>query len=412
MCKHHVWPTQPVAQPPYHSTSGIASSPHSYQAVVQPALPNAAWDAFVTGLANSEHTQLSGWAILYRLQGYTVWRLVIYQGAVIVGGMQLAVRQHLRGVRGAYAEWGPLLKQDTPALAAYTVAAMQRVARALRLAYLVLLPPREHPCLVQQLIQYGYRPTWYGTAYTLTQQINVRQPEPVLLKQMRRTLRQSLRQGQRRGTTVRLGTAADLPLFYALHCSSSQRQMFTPLPLRFFETLWAALPNHVYLFIAEAQGRPLSAVLVLQHGTTARLMYAGWNREQPKQFPNEVLYWAVIQWSQQHGLHCCDLEWVDQLAAHAFLRGDLHAAAQLHPPSFFKLSLGGQVVAYPGGYGYLFVPVLGQLHRAIVPRLFDPVRVHYWLQQYARPYRRRLQLCWRQVQQRWAGLKRKATPNA
>lgn len=211
MCKNRVWPTQPVAQPPYHSTSGIASSPHSYQAVLQPALPNAAWDAFVTGLANSEHTQLSGWATLYRLQGYTVWRLVIYQGAVIVGGVQLAVRQHLRGVRGAYAEWGPLLKQDTPALAAYTVAAMQRVARALRLAYLVLLPPREQPCLVQQLIQYGYRPTWYGTAYTLTQQINVRQPEPVLLKQMRRTLRQSLRQGQRRGTTVRLGTAADLP---------------------------------------------------------------------------------------------------------------------------------------------------------------------------------------------------------
>ncbi len=377
-----------------------------YQLVVAGATQDPLWDQFVAATPSGEHPQASFWVGQYQLQGYQIVRVVLYQvqarGAVIVGGVQLALRPLGWGQYAAFAEQGPLLANDDPAAAQVVLAALARLARRLRLAYLVLMPPRDHPQLVRVLVAHGYRPSWIGDAYVAAQRIDLRQPEAVLLKQMRRTTRQSMRQGQRKGTTVRPGSTADLPLFYALHCHTSQRQLFPPLPYAFFERMWATLHpcGQLFLFVAQVGEQPLAAVLVLRHGDTARLLYAGWNGQLPKQYPNEVLYWHVIQWAQQHGLHWCDLEWVDRRAAHAYTAGQLHAAAQLHPPTFFKLSLGGQVVAHAGGYERVYLPVVGAIHRWLVPRVLNPPAVRRWLQNHARRTYRQVRVR-RQMLRHW-----------
>ncbi|NJL06190.1 MAG: GNAT family N-acetyltransferase [Chloroflexaceae bacterium] len=380
-------------------TAGTASA-GAYQLVVLGAAHDPVWDQFVAAQPGGEHPQASFWARLYQLQGYHVLRLVVYQlqaqGPVIVGGLQLAVRPIGLGWGAAFAEQGPLLANDDPVVAHIVLWGLHWLARQQRLAYVVLMPPRQHPRLVQLLTTSGYRSSWIGEAYVAAQRIDLRQPEAVLLKQMRRTMRQSLRQGQRKGTTVRWGDTADLPLFYVLHCQTSRRQLFAPLPYAFFERLWLTLhpTGQLVLFVAEVAEQPVSAVLVLRHGDTARWLYAGWNGSQPKHYPNEVLYWHVLQWAQRHGLHWCDLEWVDRYAAQAYTSGQLHQAAQLHSPTFFKLSLGGQVVAYAGGYEYVYLPVLGVCHRWLVPRVLNPPALRRWLQHHARRAWRQFRL-WR-----------------
>ncbi len=326
------------------------------------------WDAFVEQVRGGQYAQSSVWEQTNVYRGRTAVRALLAEGNTLVGGMQVSLfHVPVVGTIG-YVARGPLLAHDDPTLVHMVPTALQHLARACRIRYMLIQPPVEHAALLAQLPQWGWTPTDVGRELTCAHVLPLDGSENDLLMGMRKSTRKHVRAGLRHGITVREGTVADMHFFYELHQGTSDRQDFQILPEEYFIGMWDILYPHGYLrlFLAEHEGQRLSAMLTVPFGNTLYGILYGWSGEGGKYYPNDVLYWEVIRWAKQAGFAACNFEWLDPAIAAEVLQHHVISDDMRRSPTFFKLGFGGEAVAYPGTYEYVTHPVLGYVCKVAV----------------------------------------------
>jgi peptidoglycan pentaglycine glycine transferase (the first glycine) len=310
------------------------------------------WDAFVSSLPHGHHVQTSLWSRVKSVLGYRTRRVIVTENGHIVAGGQLLIRQLLPFVSIAYMPKGPIYAARDPSLVSMIIDELRRVAQTEHFLVLTLQPASNDSEFKACLADHGFRPSWLELAPTATILHDLTQDTQDILRQMKRQTRQKINRSEREGITTREGTETDLQTFYQLYLSTSQRQGFTPYPVEYFARMWQVFSQQgvISLVMAEYQGTPVSALLLVGFGSTVCPKILGWSGEHAARRPNDAVFWAAIQWAKSHGYHCFDMEGIDREGAELKLSGQPLPDALRRTPDHFKLGYGGTVTLLPESY--------------------------------------------------------------
>ncbi len=337
------------------------------------------WDTFLAQCPGGHHEQTSLWGEVKGIYGWRTLRIVVSSGNQIVGGAQLATRSLGRWVRIGYIAHGPVTVSDDPKLADFILAQLDHAAISEKLTYLVVVPPYDGRVFEPGLVRLGFRqkPDHLppGGVMTATLLLDLSAGLDSLMARMRMTTRHHLRRAARKGVTVREGTGPDVETFRQLMWALCKRRGTSPTPPQkdFFEHLWRIFQpsGFIRLFIAELEGRVISAALTFPFGETVRVWKVGWAGDHAKSFPNEMLYWEIIRWSKSNGYRFFDFVEIENGVARTLQLGEPVDWPSVSGTTFFKIGFGGSAVLLPQPYYRIYHPLLRICAQAGGTRLIE-----------------------------------------
>jgi vancomycin resistance protein VanK len=167
--------------------------------------------------------------------------------------------------------------------------------------------------------------------------------EDDLLKGMNQLWRRNIKKAAKEGVQVELGSDKDLKAFHDLYVHTAERDHFSPRPLRYFETMFAAMraedPERIKLYLARHQGDLVAATILTRVGGHAWYAYGASSTEKREVRGSNACQWAMIRDSVATGCHVYDLRGITPTLA----ADDPHVGLIQ-----FKVGTGGQAVRYVG----------------------------------------------------------------
>ena len=178
--------------------------------------------------------------------------------------------------------------------------------------------------------------------------------EDDLLKGMNQLWRRNIKKAVREGVEVTVGE--DLKAFHDLYVHTAERDRFTPRPLPYFETMFAALraeaPERIRLYLAHHQGDLVAATVLIRVGAHAWYAYGASSTEKREVRGSNACQWAMIRDSLAAGCDVYDLRGITPT-----LDADDPHVGLIQ----FKVGTGGQAVRHVGEWD---LPLRPMVYRA------------------------------------------------
>lgn len=134
--------------------------------------------------------------------------------------------------------------------------------------------------------------------------------EEDILANMHKKHRYNVRLAQRKGVSVRLGTEKkDFDIFYDLYHETAERQKFYGRSRRYLEGVWKVFreEDSAFLLIAEYEGRPLSAWMLLIYEGVLYYPYGGSTEKDRDLQSSCLLGWEAIKFGKKRGCELFDM---------------------------------------------------------------------------------------------------------
>lgn len=330
-----------------------------------PVYPPAKWDAFVEQHAYGHFLQSTAWGELKSAHGWRSTRAsLVNSSAELVGGAVILMRRLPYGLGIiAYVPRGPIVNWDDSDLANAVIRSTCKLARSRGAIGIVLEPGLlDTPSDQRTLLEARLMPLDMSAQPRRTIWVNLDVEEEVdILALMKQKTRYNIGLAKRKGVTIREGSAADLPMFYNMMQTTSERNVFAIHPLEYYQTfmkLFAAGSNRVAnMLIAEYKGSPLAAMIVTAHGKRGTYLYGASGNEGRDLMPTYLMQWEAMRWARAKGCVTYDLwgipdENEETLEAQFKDRDD-----GLWGVYRFKRGFGGQIVRHIGAWGQMFSPL-------------------------------------------------------
>jgi peptidoglycan pentaglycine glycine transferase (the first glycine) len=226
-----------------------------------------------------------------------------------------------------------------------------------------------------ELDTHGWRFSQDQIQFRNTVLIDLAASEDELLGRMKQKTRYNLRLAQKKGVTVRVGSAADLPLMYRMYAETSVRDGFLIREEGYYQAVWqifmkvppSADTSQPFTepLIAEVDGDVVGAVSMFYFAGQATYLF-GMSRETHREkMPNYLLQWEAIHRAKALGCMSYNL-WG---APDEFNEGD-----GLWGVFRFKEGLGGVVSRTIGAWDFTPSPLLYRLYTQILPRVLGIMR--------------------------------------
>ncbi|MFI6583013.1 lipid II:glycine glycyltransferase FemX [Embleya sp. NPDC050493] len=175
--------------------------------------------------------------------------------------------------------------------------------------------------------------------------------EEDLLGGMNQLWRRNIKKAAKEGVEVTVG--ADLKAFHDLYVHTAARDRFTPRPLRYFETMFAAMgaedPERIRLYLARHRGDPVAATILVRVGGHAWYCYGASSTEKREVRGSNACQWAMIRDALAAGCDVYDLRGITPTLD----ADDPHVGLVQ-----FKVGTGGQAVRYVGEWDLPLRPVV------------------------------------------------------
>ncbi|MGW7635700.1 lipid II:glycine glycyltransferase FemX [Streptomyces decoyicus] len=181
--------------------------------------------------------------------------------------------------------------------------------------------------------------------------------EDQLLKGMNQQWRRNIKKAAKEGVEVTVDpVGADLKAFHDLYVHTAERDRYTPRPLGYFETLFAALsaddPEQIKLYLARHQDDLVAATILVRVGAHAVYSYGASSTEKREVRGSNACQWAMIRDSLAAGCDVYDLRGITPT-----LDADDPHVGLIR----FKVGTGGQAVRYVGEWD---LPLRPMVYRA------------------------------------------------
>ncbi|MFJ3419334.1 lipid II:glycine glycyltransferase FemX [Streptomyces sp. NPDC086082] len=185
--------------------------------------------------------------------------------------------------------------------------------------------------------------------------------EDDLLTGMNQLWRRNIKKAHKAGVEVRVGGTAgtadslgpDLKAFHDLYVHTAHRDRFTPRPLRYFETMFAALraedPDRITLYLAHHEGDLVAATILVRVGAHAWYAYGASSTEKREVRGSNACQWAMIRDALAAGCDVYDLRGITPTLD----ADDPHVGLVR-----FKVGTGGQAVRYAGEWDLPLRPLI------------------------------------------------------
>ncbi|TAL07672.1 MAG: peptidoglycan bridge formation glycyltransferase FemA/FemB family protein [Chloroflexota bacterium] len=311
--------------------------------VAPEASDSATWDAFVQASEPGSYLQLSAWAEVKRVNGWTSTRLSAPTPRGAIGAQVLLRRPGPLPWAFAYAPRGPVTAAWHPdALGPFTAAARERLPRVGRVSHLRIDPEIEEGgpldpegALREALQANGWRP---GPAIqpASTRLIDLRADEASLWGDLRKKWRQYVNRARSAGVTIEEADGASLAIFYEIYRETARRAGFLIRTEGAYRDVWDAYApmGLARLLIARlADGTPAASLFLVRSGGRVVEPYGGMTEAGAESRANYLLKWEAIRSSREAGATTYDL-W-----------------GLAHPGiAHFKAGFGGREVRYIGAW--------------------------------------------------------------
>ena len=223
---------------------------------------------------------------------------------------------------------------------------------------LTSLPPTERSAVgarvVSQLQELGWRHQSAESGFAAGQpQYNFWIPlvdaegnprsEDDVLAGMNQQWRRNIKKADKLGVEVERGEVADLKTFHELYVQTAERDGFTPRPLGYFQTMFAALgaeePDRIRVYLAQHEGALVASTIWIRVGTHTWYSYGASSTEKRDVRGSNAIQWQMIRDSLAAGAHIYDLRGITATLD----AGDDHVGLIQ-----FKVGTGGEAVEYAG----------------------------------------------------------------
>jgi lipid II:glycine glycyltransferase (peptidoglycan interpeptide bridge formation enzyme) len=319
---------------------------------------STAWDAFVSEADPGSYLQLTGWARVKAVNGWTAVRVATggpRDGRVI--GAQVLVRRPRPLPWGfAYAPRGPVGRDwSPPAIAAFAEACRSTLReRAGRISHLRIDPEIEvggpldpDGSLRRSLRQARFRPA-AAIQPNATRIIDLRADEGTLWGDLRKKWRQYVNKARSAGVVVVDAEGDRLGEFYRIYRETADRAGFLIRTEQAYRDVWEAYrPAGLarLLFAQTPEGDPLATLFLVRCGPRVVEPYGGMTQEGGDSRANYLLKWEAIRTSREQGATSYDL-W------------GLATGGIAH----FKTGFGGREVRYIGAWDLVLDPLGRQVY--------------------------------------------------
>jgi len=266
------------------------------------------WDDFVASSVCCNITQSFEWG---QLSSYLNATEAIRAGVIDYTGKLCAVIQvqmmpaPILKRPYFYAPRGPVI--DDPSSPAMTVLLnfVKAEARKRGVFMLKIEPGVDHEdiCWQQALKHAGFRVNPYFTHIQHEWVLDIRPDEKTLLANMKEKWRYNIRLAARKGITVRRGGEEDIDTFYRLYETTSDRDQFAINSKEYYRDILRLFSegDRAALFIAEYEGKAISATMVMTLGHWSWYMFGASSNEHRERMPNHLLQWTGMQWAKGKG---------------------------------------------------------------------------------------------------------------
>jgi lipid II:glycine glycyltransferase (peptidoglycan interpeptide bridge formation enzyme) len=282
------------------------------------------WDEFVLNSPSGELEQTSMWARMKSEDGWDPVRFIVRRNGKVVGGFQLLLRHVFFNYRIGYVSKGPVVWEDDEDLLRFLIEHVIDISDRNNSQYSVIIPP-DNGYSVEQIMKKtpALQPCTIVNAITATLRVNLSKGSEEIYSQLKRRTRYEIRKGVRDGVAVRRGGKEHLGTLFNFMKATCERRGAVPNPgsESFFHNMWDLLHSkgHLELFLAEHQGRVISAGLVILFGEEATFWKYGWSGERTHVRANCVLYWEIIKWASENNYKWVDIRGIERDVAEAVL---------------------------------------------------------------------------------------------
>jgi peptidoglycan pentaglycine glycine transferase (the first glycine) len=292
-----------------------------------PTPADADWDAFVEAARPGSYLQLSGWARVKAVNGWTATRtLAAVSGSAArtsvapgaVGAQILVRRPRPLPWAFAYAPRGPVTSDWTgDRIATFTDAVRSGLAaRVGRVSHLRIDPEIEADGphdpdgeLRRRLREAGWRPAT-PIQPNATRIIDLTPDEDTLWGDLRKKWRQYVNKARTAGITVSDAEGAALPEFYRVYRETADRAGFLIRTEQAYRDIWEAFRptgNARLLFARRPDGTPLATLFLVRSGQRVVEPYGGMTADGGESRANYLLKWEAIRTSREQGATSYDL---------------------------------------------------------------------------------------------------------
>jgi lipid II:glycine glycyltransferase (peptidoglycan interpeptide bridge formation enzyme) len=314
-----------------------------------------AWDQFVEASEPGSYLQLSPWARVKAVNGWSAQRVVVPTGGGQMGAQILVRRPGPMPWAFAYAPRGPVASAWTgAALGAFSDAVRGSLPAAVgRVSHLRVDPEVELDgptgtggALIEAFRAAGWRPA-PPVQPAATRIVDLRADEAALWADLRKKWRQYVNKARGLGIEVVDGDGSRLPEFYRIYRETAARAGFLIRTEAAYRDVWSAYApagRARLLFAQLPGGEPVATLFLLRCGPRVVEPYGGMTAQGGETRANYLLKWEAIRSSRAAGATSYDL-W------------GLATGGIAH----FKTGFGGREVRYVGAWDL----VLDRFGRAV-----------------------------------------------
>ena len=193
-----------------------------------------------------------------------------------------------------------------------------------------------------------------------TVSVDLCQSEDELLSLMKQKTRYNIRLAQRKGVKIRGADRADFDMLYGMYAETSLRDGFAIRGKDYYFTLWETFLDHQMgeLLIAEVDGTPIAAVVILKFAQEAWYFQGMSTLLHRDRMPNYMLQWEAMKRAKNSGCRVYDM-WG---APNVFTESD-----SLWNVYRFKKGFGGEVIRHIGAWDYIARPISFWIYRHSLP---------------------------------------------
>jgi peptidoglycan pentaglycine glycine transferase (the first glycine) len=204
----------------------------------------------------------------------------------------------------------------------------------------------------------GFRPNPYANHLRREWVLDVHPSEQELLSKMHKKTRQYIRTSSRTGVSIRSGNLQeDIDTFHDLYIQTGQRSDFNVLPKSFYARMLELYGENAAFFIAEYEGKPVAAAMILRLGQWCWNMYEAASEQSRELRINYFLQWQRILWAKAQGCRYFNFRGIPD---------KLEEGQELYGVYNFKRGFGGFDIRYLQTHDLVYRPISYAIYRVLL----------------------------------------------
>ncbi len=307
------------------------------------------WNAFLSRQPHGHLLQSYEWGELNTYLGARIYRLGALDGARLVGAMSLIVTPVPFPLPGPRPHWlycsrGPAVEPEHPEALACLIERAHEIARHEHAVVLRVEPnigddDPDMSCWLAQYHRLGFRSNPSSIHVRRSWVLDIRPSAEDLLASFKTTWRQNVRTAERKGVCVREIDSdgdfeADFEMYYTLLKLTSERDAFFIHSKNYHREILRqfAGTGDAALLLAEHEGQPLAAKMLIRFGDRCWDMFGASANEKRNLKATYLLQYRSLQWAQARGCHYFDFRSIPEV---------LEQGAEMWGLYEYKRGLGG-----------------------------------------------------------------------